>query len=394
MSTPEPSSGPIFKTISGISTDDLSIPDSTPAEDGTAEGHPKGFSHKQFVVVSLDGEFCVSAAAATLKTIISARDSAGAKHIGIGIVSIMGFDDNKRLLQGAGVPVGVLDFMVNNAGADIWHAKDGVEDSKEGQWEADEHYEQHIDFRWDRLTLGRFITKLVTNPPTAGGMSIMPSMKAGSALMRALSALPSDRQTGIHPNHIELPLDPESKSALAKSTQRDQSGVVSTAVLDRLRRRLRSNGYRTHLTLSMVPEDASADELTSVIHVTPMRASRALSLRFLAVKFGVDMSKFMVVIVPPFAKQSSGGNAQIASFSSDLAELVSGLQRVFVQVPGADNPQALDPSRLDQGDAVSLEKLKVLVGPKVFGERVALVEGDGSKLAALLDGKDSASHEE
>lgn len=40
--------------------------------------------------------------------------------------------------------------------------------------------------------------------------------------------------------------------------------------------------------MQMVPADG---ELHSHMHVTPLRSSRALALRFLANKFGLDMSK-------------------------------------------------------------------------------------------------------
>ena len=68
--------------------------------------------------------------------------------------------------------------------------------------------------------------------------------------------------------------------------------AVSTAVVDRLRRRLRSNGFRAHLTLQMVPED---DDLISNVHITPLRASRALALRYLANKFNLDMERITVI---------------------------------------------------------------------------------------------------
>ena len=41
----------------------------------------------------------------------------------------------------------------------------------------------------------------------------------------------------------------------------------------------------------MVPED---DDLISNVHITPLRASRALALRFLANKFNLDMERITV----------------------------------------------------------------------------------------------------
>lgn len=114
-----------------------------------------------------------------------------------------------------------------------------------------------------------------------------------------------------------------------------QKEEISTVVVERIRRRLRQNGFRCHITLQasrltaahsalpftlrtpvghfpvcaldgkafpdllveiklsvqMVPSEG---ELHSHMHVTPLRSSRALALRFLANKFGLDMSKFTV----------------------------------------------------------------------------------------------------
>jgi len=65
----------------------------------------------------------------------------------------------------------------------------------------------------------------------------------------------------------------------------------STAIVDRLRRRLRSNGFRARLTLQMVSEEG---DMLSNVHITPLRASRALSLRYLANKFNLNMERITV----------------------------------------------------------------------------------------------------
>ena len=76
--------------------------------------------------------------------------------------------------------------------------------------------------------------------------------------------------------------------------------AVSTAIVDRLRRRLRSNGFRAHLTLQMVPEDG---DMLSNVHITPLRASRALSLRYLANKLNLDMERVTVSHCPSCCKR-------------------------------------------------------------------------------------------
>ncbi len=50
------------------------------------------------------------------------------------------------VLQKADVPVGELDWIICNGGADIWHQLP-ERDGKEATWVADEQWEGHIGFR-------------------------------------------------------------------------------------------------------------------------------------------------------------------------------------------------------------------------------------------------------
>ena len=63
---------------------------------------------------------------------------------------------------------------------------------------------------------------------------------------------------------------------------------------------------------------------------------------------------------------------QVGSYTSDLAELVSGLNKVFIEIPNQD--QSFDMSQLDAGDVQSVEKLTIKVGPKLFGDRVQFIQ--------------------
>lgn len=49
-------------------------------------------------------------------------------------------------LQGAGVPVQELDWMVCNGGAGIWQLLQS-RDGKDPTWSSDEHWDAHITFR-------------------------------------------------------------------------------------------------------------------------------------------------------------------------------------------------------------------------------------------------------
>lgn len=78
-----------------------------------------------------------------------------------------------------------------------------------------------------------------------------------------------------------------------------------------------------------------------------------------------------VIVLPPMVKKSNE-MYQVGSYTSDLAELVSGLNKVFIEIPKQD--QTFDMSGLDAGDVQSVEKLTIKVGPKLFGDRVQFVK--------------------
>ncbi|KAA6420901.1 MAG: Sucrose-phosphate synthase [Trebouxia sp. A1-2] len=324
----------------------------------------RGQDRKHFVVVPLDGAFRVKDMAPSIQAVKKAA-AASNGAVGVGLVSMMGFEHTRNELSEADVDLDGLDWIVCHSGADIWHGQ------QDGQWEADDHWEQLIDFRhahapWDRVSLQRLLTKLMTAPTL---LTPAPSVKGLSPLARALASMPDPdkEEKGVHPQHVCIQLDRESKSILGQGTGNHKL-AVSTAVVDRLRRRLRSNGFRAHLTLQMVPED---DDLISNVHITPLRASRALALRYLANKFNLDMERITVIVLPPTVSKKNE-MYQVGSYTSDLAELVSGLNKVFIEIPKQD--QAFDMSGLDSGDIMSVEKLTIKVGPKLFGDRVQFIQ--------------------
>ena len=96
-----------------------------------------------------------------------------------------------------------------------------------------------------------------------------------------------------------------------------------------------------------------------------------------------------VIVLPPAVKQNNEMYS-VGSYTSDLAELVSGLNKVYIEIPKQD--QTFDMSGLDTGDVQSVEKLTVKVGPKLFGERVQFVKeqehlDDVVKSAKISDDK-------
>ena len=71
--------------------------------------------------------------------------------------------------------------------------------------------------RWDRVSLQRLLTKLVTAPTL---LTSAPSVKGLSPLARALASMPDPdkEEKGVHPQHVCIQLDRESKSILGRAS--------------------------------------------------------------------------------------------------------------------------------------------------------------------------------
>eukprot|EP00884_Botryococcus_braunii_P004374 jgi/Botrbrau1/13938/Bobra.0193s0005.1 len=339
----------------------------------------QGAQREKFIVIPLDGSFRAATVAHLLKKIGTIRGSApsASRAVGVGLVSMLGLEHTSKVLKEQGVKLGEVDWIVCHGGADIWHAKVALP-GQEQQWVADEQWEQHIDFRWDRNSVAKMVTKVFW-PSTREDGAVL---KTAGTLLRALDNLRPE--TEIHPHHVLLELDDEAKQLIADG----QKEAVSLRLLDRLRRRLRQNGYRTHLTLRVVPRDG---ELISNVHITPLRGSRALSLRWIANKFGLEqgMEAMTVLAVPPKVSQQGDQFFWVSTHSSDLAELISGVQQVYVAKPPQD--EVTVPSRSAAADVAVMDRMAVKVAPAVFQHRIRFLQDADTLeqvLACLVAGKE------
>jgi len=410
----------------------------------------RGATRRGFAVVLLDGHHAVPAAAAAITALAASITRAAARDIeaglalastppavGIGIASMLGFEDTAAALGAHGVDLGAcwVDWVVCHSGADVWHAVPGGPASS-WRWAADEAWEAHIGLWWDRASAARVVSKAL-RPAADAAADAAAAAAAGAdgsaadpgvaALLRALDGLAPS--TGLHPHHVLLELTGDATAAVAAgvssaasgtggpaaaglaarfgavlsaaqrslggggpvgsaaaapptsaqapsvTTGADPDGELPLAVVDRLRRRMRANGYRAHMTLQAVPDDehghghggvaggagggagtaatgAAATRFAPRLHITPLRASRALALRFLASKFGLAMDAFTVVLAPPAVERPRGGGgggggspraasasasptsaADIVPHTSDMVELASGACRAVILEP-------------------------------------------------------------
>ena len=74
---------------------------------------------------------------------------------------------------------------------------------------------------------------------------------------------------------------------------------------------------------------SDGDELASHLHITPCRASRALALRFLALKGEQSMADMTVVSLPARISRQAEDRLRVTGHTNDLSELISGLCKVF-----------------------------------------------------------------
>ena len=72
----------------------------------------------------------------------------------------------------------------------------------------------------------------------------------------------------------------------------------------------------------------AADDYLSVLHITPLRASRPLALRYLAQRLGLPLDRWVVLALAPEAAGSvAGGSLVVGSYCSDSQDLVGGMQQ-------------------------------------------------------------------
>ena len=76
--------------------------------------------------------------------------------------------------------------------------------------------------------------------------------------------------------------------------------------------------------------DPEGDELASHLHITPCRASRALALRFLALKAEQTMADMSVISLPARISRQGEDKIRVTGHTSDLSELISGLCKVRI----------------------------------------------------------------
>lgn len=261
--------------------------------------------------------------------------------MGLGLCSVYGLSDTSALLKGNNIDIGQFDFAITNAGSEIWYTSS---DSPQ----LDEGFETVVDSHWDKQVVVRLIEAAMRQKTFLASMTVKTSAAAGAVAAGgagvaatvaaagpggvtaglpsvASGALPLpdvkvDADTGSW--HVVLELAPGAGEGDTLMPPAEQ-----LALMGRLKRRFRRSGVRCQLMAQM-------ENSTVKIHITPVRASRALALRYLAHRHKVSLPSILLVACPRLLEVSKGGQLESGSFAaSDADDLVAGCQGVML-LPG------------------------------------------------------------
>jgi len=258
----------------------------------------------------------------------------GNRGVGLGLMSVYSLADTAAILKDGGLSLSDMDFAITHSGAEIWYLS-----GEENQ--LDEGYDALVDNKWDKVSVRRLLSQCLNQknflaPAATKGSSTQAVAAGGAGMAVTLAAaaggtsqsLPRPKvtvnsETGTYHLLINLsPADPQQQKQGLVMTPTDQVALVG-----RIKRRFRRSGVRCQLM-------AQLEEGSSHIHVTPLRASRTLALRYLTYKHRVDLRNIALVCCPRDLEMGEGGKLGMATFAaSDLEDVVAGVQKVLLVPP-------------------------------------------------------------
>eukprot|EP00803_Ostreobium_quekettii_P007884 evm.model.scf_2113.2 EVM.evm.TU.scf_2113.2 scf_2113:13778-22052(-) len=305
-------------------------PDGRLASEARGGARPRLASRDAVVMFVIDDSETSGAGIELLKREIGkrGRGEGGAGGVGFGVATMMGYCALCERLEDGGLAPGDVDFAVCNAGADAFLAAGGEEMASCGAYEA------HVDGSpWDKTTVRRVLERI----------------PAGVASHRARLLKCAGGGTG--PCHLVMDLHPTVKP--------------TRLVVEGIRKRLRQQGIRSQVALW----GGHAGETAARVHVTPLRASRSLAVRFLMARLGISMARATVVCFPS-AMAAEGESLRVGLAASDARAMVAGSQAVVLVPPGGGGA----------GEGRVVEEFEA--GRVLYGDRVVVADGSLSIVSA------------
>eukprot|EP00250_Pteridium_aquilinum_P019358 c24397_g1_i1 orf=187-3420(+) len=215
---------------------------------------------KSIYVISVDvygkeGE-PLSEAACVLKEIFKAAKGDGsARTSGFILSTALSAEETLAFLNGNGIKLLEFDALVCSSGSELYYPMGGNDGNKDmEQLSVDLDYETHIDYRWGEEGLRKTMRKFI-NLSNESGKRI---------------SLEEDKQAGT--------------THCLKYSVKDASNVPT---VEELRERLRGSGSRCHVIYC---------RNKAKLHIVPLHASRAQALRYLFVRWGVDVANMTVFV--------------------------------------------------------------------------------------------------
>ncbi|KAI5058490.1 hypothetical protein GOP47_0026660 [Adiantum capillus-veneris] len=192
--------------------------------------------------------------ASIIKEIFKALKGEGSARSGGFILSTaLSAEETISFLNGNGIKLLEFDALVCSSGSELYYpTSDNGKDGK--QLSADADYEAHIDYRWGEDGLRKTMQKFINSLSESGKKM----------------ALEEDQQSG--------------SSHCLKYLVKDPSNVPT---VEDFRERLRGRGSRCHVIYC---------RNKAKLHIVPLHASRAQALRYLFVRWGVDVANMTVFV--------------------------------------------------------------------------------------------------
>ncbi|CAG9460146.1 unnamed protein product [Pedinophyceae sp. YPF-701] len=266
--------------------------------------------------VALDGPHTVAQTAQLLKLAVAFRVAARLRgRMPIVVNSNLDLESTKVLLKSQGCNLATVDYIIANGGAEMWHVHVVQGDASRVQVVGEEDYDKHITFRWDRQAVFRTVLRASV------------SKQDDKRQLEPLRIDPS-KPAPMHPYHVMFNVQPS-------------EGTDAPTLVNLMRKKLRHQGLRCSMTLQLRPDAPEAtycgcmsQASEGILHITPVRATRSLALRWLALHLGIDMQSVGQLLLGAHSGHrvvgQVAGDGSLHSACNDLGELVGGAQRTIV----------------------------------------------------------------
>ncbi|BBN04205.1 sucrose-phosphate synthase [Marchantia polymorpha subsp. ruderalis] len=191
----------------------------------------------------------------TIKAVIKAQQSdSSQKQTGLVLSTALTSSEVQNLLNSAEIPMHEFDALIVSSGSELYYPSGG--DDAGADLHADPDYDSHIDYRW-----------------------------GGDGLRKTLASIFTPEQNG----------EKKVERALAEDEERFNSHCLAYKVLkpqlapsvDQIRLRLRQRGLRCHVMYC---------QNEAKMRVIPLLAARSQALRYLFVRWGLDVANMLVIV--------------------------------------------------------------------------------------------------